>query len=45
MAEERATKRFKDIKDDKLQQKNGGLGKDKSFISKRENSGEKQTRN
>ena len=36
MAEERATKRFKNIQDD-LPQKKGTQGKDKGFISKREN--------
>ena len=37
MAEERATKRFKNSKEDNLQQKKGSLGKDRSFTSKREN--------
>ena len=37
MAEERATKRFKNIKDDILPSKKSSLGKDKSFSSKREN--------
>ena len=37
MAEERATKRFKNLKEDNLQQKKSSLGKDKSFSSKREN--------
>ena len=37
MAEERATKRFKTIKEDIIQQKKSNLGKEKSFISKREN--------
>jgi len=37
MAEERATKRFKSPAQDKLQQKKSNLGKDKDFISKREN--------
>jgi len=36
MAEERATKRFKNVKEDSLQQKKSGLGKEKSFTSKRE---------
>jgi len=36
MAEERATKRFKGLNQDKLPQKKSSLGKDKSFISKRE---------
>ena len=36
MAEERATKRFKTIKEDIIQQKKSNLGKEKSFISKRE---------
>ena len=36
MAEERATKRFKGVKDDSLQPKKGGLGKEKGFTSKRE---------
>ena len=35
-AEERATKRFKGVKDDSLQPKKGGLGKEKGFTSKRE---------
>jgi translation initiation factor IF-2 len=37
MAEERATKRFKTIKEDIIQQKKNNLAKDKSFSSKREN--------
>mgnify|MGYP001266663914 CR=1 FL=1 len=37
MAEERATKRFKTIKEDIVQQKKGNLNKDKGFFSKREN--------
>jgi len=37
MAEERAAKRFKNVKEDSLQQKKASLGKDKSFASKREN--------
>ena len=37
MAEERATKRFKTIKEDIIQQKKSNLGKEKGFISKREN--------
>jgi translation initiation factor IF-2 len=37
MAEERATKRFKTIKEDVIQQKKNNLTKDKSFPSKREN--------
>ena len=37
LAEERATKRFKNLEEDKLQQKKSSLGKDKSFASKREN--------
>ena len=37
MAEERAAKRFKNVKEDSLQQKKTSLGKDKSFASKREN--------
>ena len=37
MAEERATKRFKTIKEDIIQQKKGNLSKDKGFTSKREN--------
>ena len=37
MAEERATKRFKTIKEDVIQQKKSNLGKEKGFISKREN--------
>tara|TARA_Y100000590_G_scaffold369626_1_gene431003 strand:- start:2397 stop:4631 length:2235 start_codon:yes stop_codon:yes gene_type:complete len=36
IAEERATKRFKELSDDKLQQKKSGLGKEKGFTSKRE---------
>tara|TARA_B100000686_G_scaffold354320_1_gene463934 strand:- start:651 stop:2873 length:2223 start_codon:yes stop_codon:yes gene_type:complete len=36
MAEERATKRFKNSEEDKLKQKKSSLGKDKSFASKRE---------
>ena len=36
IAEERATKRFKELPDDKLQQKKSGLGKEKGFTSKRE---------
>ena len=36
MAEERATKRFKGLDQDKPQTKKGSLGKDKSFTSKRE---------
>ena len=37
MAEERATKRFKTIKEDIIQQKKSNLAKDKTFPSKREN--------
>jgi len=37
MAEERATKRFKNLEEENLQQKKSSLGKDKSFASKREN--------
>ena len=37
MAEERATKRFKNSERDNLQQKKSNLGKDKGFTSKREN--------
>jgi len=37
MAEERATKRFKTIKEDIIQQKKNNLNKDKGFASKREN--------
>ncbi len=36
MAEERATKRFENLKTENLQQKKGSLGKDKNFASKRE---------
>jgi len=36
MAEERATKRFKNIKEDIIQQKKSSLGKEKGFIQKRE---------
>ena len=36
MAEERATKKYKNIKDDILQPKKSSLGKDKTFTSKRE---------
>ena len=36
MAEERATKRFKNLKEDNLQPKKSSLGKDKGFTSKRE---------
>jgi len=36
MAEERAKKRFKGLKDEASQQKKNNLGKDKNFISKRE---------
>jgi len=36
MAEERATKRFKNLKEDSLQPKKSSLGKDKGFTSKRE---------
>ena len=36
MAEERATKRFKNVKEDSLQLKKSGLGKEKGFTSKRE---------
>ena len=36
MAEERATKRFKNLSDEKLPQKKGNLGKEKGFFSKRE---------
>ena len=36
MAEERATRRFKNIKEDSLQPKKSNLGKDKDFTSKRE---------
>ena len=37
MAEERATKRFKTIKEDIIQQKKSNLAKDRSFTSKRDN--------
>jgi len=37
MAEERATKKFRNAKEDVLQQKKGALGKEKSFTQKREN--------
>ena len=37
MAEERATKKFKNIKENVLQQKKGPLGKEKGFTQKREN--------
>ena len=37
MAEERATKRYKNVKEDNLQPKKIGLGKEKSFSSRREN--------
>ena len=36
MAEERATKRFKNLKEDILQQKKSTSGKEKSFTSRRE---------
>ena len=36
MAEERATKRFKNLKEDSLQPKKSSLGKEKGFTSKRE---------
>ena len=36
MAEERATSRFKNLKEDSLQPKKSSLGKDKGFTSKRE---------
>ena len=36
IAEERATKRFKNVKEDSQQPKKSGLGKEKSFTSKRE---------
>ena len=36
IAEERATKRFKNLNEDNLQQKKSGLGKEKGFTSKRE---------
>ena len=36
MAEERATNRFKNLKEDSLQPKKSSLGKDKGFTSKRE---------
>ena len=36
MAEERATKKFENLKVDNLQQKKSSLSKDKSFASKRE---------
>ena len=36
IAEERATKRFKNLNEDNLQQKKSGLGKEKDFTSKRE---------
>ncbi len=36
MAEERATKRFRDIKEENLQPKKSNLGKNKGFVSKRE---------
>ena len=37
MAEERATKKYKNLEKNNLQQKKSSLGKDKSFTSKREN--------
>ena len=37
MAEERVTKRYKNIKENVLQQKKGAPVKEKSFTSKREN--------
>ncbi len=37
MAEERATRRFKNVKENVLQQKKGASGKEKSFTPKREN--------
>ena len=37
MAEERATKKYKNLEKDDLQQKKSSLGKDKGFTSKREN--------
>ena len=37
MAEERATRRFKNLKEDAAQTKKGSPGKDKSFTNKREN--------
>ncbi len=37
MAEERATRRFKNIKEDLTQQRKGITGKEKGFTSKREN--------
>ena len=37
IAEERATKRFKNLKEDNLQAKKSSLGKDRGFASKREN--------
>ena len=37
MAEERATKRYKNIKENVLQQKKGAPAKEKSFTQKREN--------
>ena len=37
MAEERATRRFKNIKEDLTQQRKGIIGKEKGFTSKREN--------
>ena len=36
MAEERATKRFKNLKEGTLQTKKGGLSKDRNFPAKRE---------
>ena len=36
IAEERATKRFKNLNEDNLQQKKSSLGKEKGFTSKRE---------
>ena len=36
IAEEKATKRFKNLKDNNLQQKKSTLGKNKGFVSKRE---------
>ena len=36
IAEERATKRFRNLKEDSLQQKKSSLGKEKIFASKRE---------
>ena len=35
IAEEKATKRFKNLKDNNLQQKKSTLGKNKGFVSKR----------